>query len=111
MEKLPIENKLPAGWSKPKLEHLCEVVRGGSPRPMGTPRYFAGDIPFIKIADITKTKNKIIYDAVTKVNKEGAKKKPPTKERRINFEYFPFLRQVHRHLSGILMKFHNSHST
>jgi type I restriction enzyme S subunit len=45
---------LPTGWIKTELGDLCEVVRGGSPRPMGSPKYFNGDIPFIKISDVTK---------------------------------------------------------
>ncbi|MBW4521108.1 MAG: restriction endonuclease subunit S [Scytolyngbya sp. HA4215-MV1] len=66
--------ELPKGWLLTKLGQVCEVVRGGSPRPMGNPKYFSGNIPFIKIADITKIKGKIIFDAETKVNEEGSKK-------------------------------------
>ena len=29
------------GWIETGLGQLCDVVRGGSPRPMGDPRYFA----------------------------------------------------------------------
>ena len=65
---------LPAGWIKTELGDLCEVVRGGSPRPMGSPKYFNGDIPFIKISDVTKIKTKNIYDSDTKVNEAGSKK-------------------------------------
>ena len=66
--------ELPKGWLITKLGKVCEVVRGGSPRPMGNPKYFNGNIPFIKIADITKVKGKTIFDAETKVNEEGSKK-------------------------------------
>ena len=66
--------ELPKGWLITKLKKVCEVVRGGSPRPMGNPKYFNGNIPFIKIADITKVKGKTIFDAETKVNEEGSKK-------------------------------------
>jgi len=41
---------------------------------MGNPKYFSGNIPFIKIADITKIKGKTIFTAETKVNEEGSKK-------------------------------------
>ncbi len=65
---------IPPNWSWVKLGDVCEVVRGGSPRPMGDPKYFVGDIPFIKISDITKDESKFVIDSHTKVNKAGVKK-------------------------------------
>lgn len=41
---------------------------------MGDPRYFNGDIPFIKISDVTKSDGLHIYDSETKVNSDGAQK-------------------------------------
>lgn len=41
-------------WKLVKIEELCRVVRGGSPRPAGDPRYYNGSIPFLKVADLTK---------------------------------------------------------
>lgn len=46
--------ELPAGWGWFKVNHLCDVVRGGSPRPAGDPKYYGGNIPFLKVADITR---------------------------------------------------------
>lgn len=46
--------KLPYGWAWQKVSSLCEVVRGGSPRPAGDKRYYDGDIPFLKVADLTR---------------------------------------------------------
>ncbi len=66
--------KLPIGWIKTKIGEICNVVRGGSPRPMGDPKYFNGSIPFLKIADITKIKGNTVYDSIIHVNNEGAKK-------------------------------------
>ncbi len=62
------------GWVKIELGQLCDVVRGASPRPMGDPRYFTGDIPFIKIGDVTKISGKTIFDSEVHVNEEGAKR-------------------------------------
>lgn len=62
------------GWNTKKLDEICNVVRGGSPRPMGDPKYFDGDIPFIKIGDITSIKSDTVFDSVTYVNEAGAKK-------------------------------------
>lgn len=68
------EKSFPPNWSRVKLGDVCEVVRGGSPRPMGDPKYFIGKIPFIKISDITKDDSKFVSDSTTKVNEAGAKK-------------------------------------
>jgi type I restriction enzyme, S subunit len=46
--------ELPKGWEWAKIGYLCDVVRGGSPRPAGSPKYYNGKIPFLKVADITK---------------------------------------------------------
>ena len=51
-DKLP---PLPENWSWVRVGDLCEVVRGGSPRPAGNPRYYDGTIPFLKVADLTRT--------------------------------------------------------
>jgi type I restriction enzyme, S subunit len=47
------DGKLPEGWKWVKVSELCSVVRGGSPRPAGDKRYYDGNIPFLKVADIT----------------------------------------------------------
>ena len=39
------------GWPGKKLGELCEIVRGGSPRPIE--KYLGGTIPWIKIGDAT----------------------------------------------------------
>lgn len=54
-EELAELPELPAGWGWFKVNHLCDVVRGGSPRPAGDPKYYGGNIPFLKVADITCT--------------------------------------------------------
>jgi type I restriction enzyme S subunit len=45
--------KLPDGWCWASIGQLCGVVRGGSPRPAGDPRYFGGPIPWITVGPIT----------------------------------------------------------
>jgi type I restriction enzyme S subunit len=44
---------LPENWAWNKIGILCDVVRGGSPRPAGDKRFYDGTIPFLKVADIT----------------------------------------------------------
>ena len=65
---------IPQKWILSKINRICSVVRGGSPRPMGDPKYFDGNIPFIKIGDITKLSSKYVLNSKTKVNEQGTKK-------------------------------------
>lgn len=44
---------LPAGWHWAEIGDLSDVVRGGSPRPAGDPRYFGGPVPWITVGPIT----------------------------------------------------------
>ena len=48
------EGELPKGWKWVKIADISKVVRGGSPRPAGDPKYYDGNIPFLKVADVTK---------------------------------------------------------
>ncbi len=47
--------ELPNGWCWVRVGDCCQVVRGGSPRPAGDTRYYDGSIPFLKVADLTRT--------------------------------------------------------
>jgi type I restriction enzyme S subunit len=44
----------PKGLKTARVEHLCTLVRGSSPRPQGDPQYFGGPVPRLMIADITR---------------------------------------------------------
>ena len=50
-EEKPFE--LPQGWVWCRLGRITNIVRGGSPRPAGDSRFYNGDIPFLKVADLT----------------------------------------------------------
>ena len=52
-----VDGELPKGWKWVKINDICNVVRGGSPRPAGDPKYYDGKIPFLKVADITRDNN------------------------------------------------------
>lgn len=54
------EGELPEGWKWVKVSEISNVVRGGSPRPAGDPRFYDGNIPFLKVKDITKDTNKYL---------------------------------------------------
>ncbi len=44
---------LPEGWAWCRLGEITNVVRGGSPRPAGDKRFYEGNIPFLKVSDLT----------------------------------------------------------
>lgn len=74
MEDINNLPQLPKGWAWTRLGEIADVVRGGSPRPKGDPKYFGGDIPWIMISDVSKEKGKFISKTRDTVTKEGAKK-------------------------------------
>lgn len=63
-----------AGWVKKKLGEVCEIERGGSPRPIESYLTNAADgINWIKIGD-TKNATKYIYKTEEKIKPEGVKR-------------------------------------
>ncbi|ULQ61047.1 restriction endonuclease subunit S [Brucepastera parasyntrophica] len=54
-EEVPFD--LPDGWVWTKLGKIASIVRGGSPRPAGSKQYYDGNIPFLKVADLTADQN------------------------------------------------------
>ena len=68
------DEDIPSEWVQVKLGDVLQVIRGASPRPKGDPRYFGGDIPWIKISDITKEKGKHISITKDHVTEDGAQK-------------------------------------
>jgi type I restriction enzyme S subunit len=59
-------------WEEVELGSLCEIGRGSSPRPINNQAYFeGGNIPWIKIADATKS-TRYIYETKQYVNSYGA---------------------------------------
>jgi type I restriction enzyme, S subunit len=60
------------GWTEFRIEELCKVGRGASPRPIDNPIFFEyGTIPWVKIADATASGKKI-YKTKEFVNEHGA---------------------------------------
>jgi type I restriction enzyme S subunit len=65
---------IPEKWDFVKIGHYTNVVRGGSPRPSGDPRYFNGDfIHWITVKEVTSKHGKYIVDTDTKLTEEGMK--------------------------------------
>ena len=66
--------EIPSGWEFVRIGHLNRVVRGGSPRPSGDPRFFNGDfIHWITVKDITSKTGKYVTTTDTKLTEEGMK--------------------------------------
>ena len=53
--------ELPEGWTWASIEQLADVVRGGSPRPAGDPRYFGGPVPWITVGPITADESDYLH--------------------------------------------------
>ena len=57
-----------------KIKDLCQVVRGGSPRPAGDPRFYNGTIPFLKVADLTHNNGMFVNEASYTIKPAGLTK-------------------------------------
>ena len=66
----PLENS--KHWETQNLGNLCEIVRGGSPRPID--KFLGGSIPWIKIGDATNGDNIYLYKTKEYIIEEGIKK-------------------------------------
>ncbi|WP_456326381.1 restriction endonuclease subunit S [Palaeococcus sp. (in: euryarchaeotes)] len=66
--------ELPEGWRWVRLGEIATVIRGASPRPKGDPKYFGGNIPWIKIKDVTRNPGKYLTETEETLTEEGAKK-------------------------------------
>lgn len=63
--------ELPSGWKWVRLGEIANVVRGGSPRPAGDKAYYDGNIPFLKVADLTATEDKELYAYTYTIKEAG----------------------------------------
>lgn len=71
-------NELKNGFSKNmeifRLGDIADIVRGGSPRPAGDLRFYEGNIPFLKVADITRSKGKFVEGHTSTIKEAGLHK-------------------------------------
>ncbi len=61
-------------WRIAEVSELCEVVRGGSPRPAGDGRFYDGSIPFLKVADLTRNKGVYLTSHTFSIKEAGLSK-------------------------------------
>lgn len=68
-DEFPFE--IPEHWTWCRLGDISSIVRGGSPRPAGDPKYYDGDIPFLKVGDLTGYEGKYCNTYTHTIKKEG----------------------------------------
>jgi type I restriction enzyme S subunit len=66
--------ELPKGWEWCRLGGITNIVRGGSPRPAGDKRFYEGNIPFLKVADLTATTNMYLHKHTYTIKEAGLNK-------------------------------------
>lgn len=65
---------LPRHWTWATFETTCDVVRGGSPRPAGNPKFYDGEIPFLKVADLTRVEGPYVDRFTATIKEAGLQK-------------------------------------
>jgi type I restriction enzyme S subunit len=66
--------EVPEEWEVKKIGHCTSIVRGGSPRPSGDPRYFLGDfMPWITVKEVTNAIGKFVESTEEYLTEEGSK--------------------------------------
>ena len=61
-----------------KIQDVCEVVRGSSPRPQGDSRYYGGPVPRLMVADVTRD-GMYVTPCIDSLTEEGAARSRPMK--------------------------------
>ncbi len=61
-------------WKDKKISEVCDIVRGGSPRPAGSPEFYGGNIPFMKVADITRNASPFVTATESFIKEAGLKR-------------------------------------
>ena len=72
----PLKN--PHDFETKKIEDICDLVRGSSPRPKGDSRYYGGPIPRLMVEDLSRD-GRYVYPRIDTLTVEGAKKSRPVK--------------------------------
>lgn len=69
-----LKTKRPNTWCWLRLADTADIVRGGSPRPAGDPRFYDGKIPFLKVGDITRKSGKYVEGFNATIKEAGLHK-------------------------------------
>ncbi len=71
-EHTRIVKGIPEDWETHRLEGLCRIGRGASPRPIDA--FMGGEIPWFKIGDATASESPFVLQTKEHVIEDGAKK-------------------------------------
>ena len=63
-----------SNWKEYKFSELCDISRGASPRPIHEYITDGEGMPWVKIADATKSNSRFIEDTVERIKLSGVKK-------------------------------------
>jgi type I restriction enzyme S subunit len=64
---------VPEHWGVTQMRSVAHIVRGGSPRPAGSPLYFHGNaLPWITVGEITKDRGMHLIETSTRLTAEGS---------------------------------------
>lgn len=69
---IPFE--IPKNWEWCRLGEISNIVRGGSPRPAGDKTYYDGNIPFLKVGDLTDGNDVYLYKHTFTIKEAGLNK-------------------------------------
>lgn len=70
--EIPFE--IPENWVWCRLGEIANIVRGGSPRPAGDSQFYGGNIPFLKVADLTENESIYLKTHTFTIKEAGLKK-------------------------------------
>jgi type I restriction enzyme S subunit len=71
INKVDIPFEVPKNWVWVRLGDITNIVRGGSPRPAGDKQYYDGDIPFLKVGDLTNGNDVYLFNYTYTIKKAG----------------------------------------
>ncbi len=71
-EHTRVVDGVPEGWSSWRVDEICDVGRGASPRPIAA--FMGGDIPWFKIGDATGSESPFVLRTEEQVTDKGAEK-------------------------------------
>ena len=66
---------VPERWDVSQIRAIAQVVRGGTPRPAGSPLFFHGDAePWITVGEITKDQNPYLSRTTSRLTEAGVER-------------------------------------